>query len=254
MERQRHACGDRPQVLLTFDAPKLLETFGTDAFVSPINRRQCPPKAGATWTEHVDAIWHVACERMAVRNATSNAGRTLVPKHDPRPGASPRGNARCVKSGRFLRRRSIADYARTLRAPLGARDISIELRALASVEHPVVAHDAHNTMTDRANARERTDVERLCRPAVKPRGEECQLPPYRCWRRYHGRAMRGGVDRAPEYPRKFPKAGPPLGEISVSAANLASPISVSSSRCSISFNPLEALSRRRSRPREGDSP
>jgi len=51
MERQRHACGDRPQVLLTFDAPKLLETFGTDAFVSPINSgnaRRKPARRGSS--------------------------------------------------------------------------------------------------------------------------------------------------------------------------------------------------------------
>jgi hypothetical protein len=37
MERQRIACGSRPQALLTFDAQALLRDFGTDAFVSPIN-------------------------------------------------------------------------------------------------------------------------------------------------------------------------------------------------------------------------
>ncbi|MEP9380053.1 hypothetical protein ABLE91_25300 [Aquabacter sp. CN5-332] len=37
VERQRRACGDRPQVLLTFDAASLLDQFGAEAFVSPIN-------------------------------------------------------------------------------------------------------------------------------------------------------------------------------------------------------------------------
>jgi len=49
MERQRHACGDRPQVLLMFDAFTLLEKFGTDAFVSPINSgnaRRKPARRG----------------------------------------------------------------------------------------------------------------------------------------------------------------------------------------------------------------
>lgn len=49
MERQRHACGDRPQVLLTFDASTLLEKFGPDAFVSPINSgnaRRKPARRG----------------------------------------------------------------------------------------------------------------------------------------------------------------------------------------------------------------
>jgi hypothetical protein len=37
MERQRRACGDRPQVVLTFDADALLDRFVAEAFVSPIN-------------------------------------------------------------------------------------------------------------------------------------------------------------------------------------------------------------------------
>jgi hypothetical protein len=37
MIRQRLACGDRPQVLLTFDASSLLSRFGMETFVSPIN-------------------------------------------------------------------------------------------------------------------------------------------------------------------------------------------------------------------------
>lgn len=37
MERQRRACGSRPQFVLTFDAAALLDRFGMEAFVSPIN-------------------------------------------------------------------------------------------------------------------------------------------------------------------------------------------------------------------------
>jgi hypothetical protein len=37
MERQRKACGDRPQVLLTYDGAALLDRFGSAAFISPIN-------------------------------------------------------------------------------------------------------------------------------------------------------------------------------------------------------------------------
>ena len=37
MERQRRACGNRPQALITFDGAALLERFGAEAFVSPIN-------------------------------------------------------------------------------------------------------------------------------------------------------------------------------------------------------------------------
>ena len=37
MERQRRACGNRPQALLTFDSEALLHSFGASAFVSPIN-------------------------------------------------------------------------------------------------------------------------------------------------------------------------------------------------------------------------
>lgn len=49
MERQRHACGDRPQVVLTFDGGALLDRFGHDAFVSPINSgnaRRKPARRG----------------------------------------------------------------------------------------------------------------------------------------------------------------------------------------------------------------
>lgn len=52
MERQRRACGDRPQVLLTFDAASLLDQFDADAFVSPINsgnaRRRPAPRGRGT--------------------------------------------------------------------------------------------------------------------------------------------------------------------------------------------------------------
>ncbi|WP_412177345.1 DUF7002 family protein [Mesorhizobium sp. YC-39] len=61
IERQRRACGDRPQALLTFDASSLLGRFGAEAFVSPINsgnarRRPAPRGRGTlmpygTWLE-----------------------------------------------------------------------------------------------------------------------------------------------------------------------------------------------------------
>jgi hypothetical protein len=37
MDRQRQACGGRPQALFTFDGAALLDRFGGDAFMSPIN-------------------------------------------------------------------------------------------------------------------------------------------------------------------------------------------------------------------------
>ena len=37
MVRQRGACGNRPQLLLTFDGLALLDRFGIDAFLSPVN-------------------------------------------------------------------------------------------------------------------------------------------------------------------------------------------------------------------------
>lgn len=49
MERQRHACEGRPQVILGFDAAALFESFGHDAFVSPINSgnaRRKPARRG----------------------------------------------------------------------------------------------------------------------------------------------------------------------------------------------------------------
>jgi hypothetical protein len=61
MDRQRRACGDRPQVILTFDALALFEYFGTHAFLSPINSgnaRRKPARRGrntlvpyATWLQ-----------------------------------------------------------------------------------------------------------------------------------------------------------------------------------------------------------
>jgi hypothetical protein len=37
MDRLRRACGRRPQALITFDGAALLESFGAEAFLSPIN-------------------------------------------------------------------------------------------------------------------------------------------------------------------------------------------------------------------------
>ena len=49
VERQRRACGDRPQVVMTFDADALLADFGGRAFVSPFNvgnARRRPARRG----------------------------------------------------------------------------------------------------------------------------------------------------------------------------------------------------------------
>jgi hypothetical protein len=45
MDRQRRACGSRPQVVLTFDSTTLLEQFQAEAFVSPINSGNARRKA-----------------------------------------------------------------------------------------------------------------------------------------------------------------------------------------------------------------
>jgi hypothetical protein len=45
MERRRRACGSRPQLILTFDAAALLDRFGMEAFVSPINSGNARRKA-----------------------------------------------------------------------------------------------------------------------------------------------------------------------------------------------------------------
>jgi hypothetical protein len=59
MDRQRRACGDRPQVILTFDAVALFEHFGTHAFLSPINsgnaRRKPVPRGRDTLVRY--ATW-----------------------------------------------------------------------------------------------------------------------------------------------------------------------------------------------------
>ncbi len=49
MDRQRKACGTRPQFVLTFDAEALLTSFAAHAFVSPINSgnaRRKPARRG----------------------------------------------------------------------------------------------------------------------------------------------------------------------------------------------------------------
>lgn len=52
LERQRGACGERPQAVLTFDAAALLRQFGDHALVSPINsgnaRRRPAPRGRDT--------------------------------------------------------------------------------------------------------------------------------------------------------------------------------------------------------------
>ena len=54
--RQRRACGDRPQRVLTFDAPALLERLGDHAVVSPINsgnaRRKPAPRGRDTFVAY----------------------------------------------------------------------------------------------------------------------------------------------------------------------------------------------------------
>jgi len=45
MDRQRRACGKRPQVVLTFDGAELLDRFEAEAFVSPINAGNARRKA-----------------------------------------------------------------------------------------------------------------------------------------------------------------------------------------------------------------
>lgn len=62
MERHLQACGGRPQVVLIFDGPALLDRFGSEAFVSPINSgnaRRKPARRGRktllpyhSWLEH----------------------------------------------------------------------------------------------------------------------------------------------------------------------------------------------------------
>lgn len=52
MERQLQACGGRPQVPLIFDGPALLDRFGAEALISPINsgsgRRHPAPRGSDT--------------------------------------------------------------------------------------------------------------------------------------------------------------------------------------------------------------
>jgi hypothetical protein len=58
MERQRQACDGRPQALLTFDAAALLDRFGAEAFMSPINsgnaRRKPAPRGQDTFVPYAN--------------------------------------------------------------------------------------------------------------------------------------------------------------------------------------------------------
>jgi len=62
MTRQRHACGDTPQVLFTFNGIVLLDCFGPDAFVSAINsgnaRRQAARRGRNTFVPYPTWIQH----------------------------------------------------------------------------------------------------------------------------------------------------------------------------------------------------
>lgn len=72
MERHLQACGGRPQVVLIFDGPALLDRFGSEAFVSPINSgnaRRKPARRGrktllpySTW---LDQGWQSGQRRRA---------------------------------------------------------------------------------------------------------------------------------------------------------------------------------------------
>jgi hypothetical protein len=55
MDRQRQACGGRPQALLTFDGAALLDRFGAEAFMSPINSGNA-----ARCRDHHSRIWQAA--------------------------------------------------------------------------------------------------------------------------------------------------------------------------------------------------
>jgi hypothetical protein len=58
MDRQRQACVGRPQALLTFDGAALLDRFGAEAFLSPINsgnaRRRPALRGRGTLVPYVD--------------------------------------------------------------------------------------------------------------------------------------------------------------------------------------------------------
>jgi hypothetical protein len=61
MDRQRQACGDRRQALITFDGAVLLERFGSEAFLSPINsgnaRRKAAPRGRRTLVPY--EVWRL---------------------------------------------------------------------------------------------------------------------------------------------------------------------------------------------------
>jgi hypothetical protein len=83
LERKRRACGERPQVLLTFDAVSLLEQFGAAAIVSPINsgnaRRRPAPRGRRTLMPYetwLEVGWRV---RKRHRTPVELLFRTTIP-------------------------------------------------------------------------------------------------------------------------------------------------------------------------------
>jgi uncharacterized protein DUF7002 len=87
MERQRRACGDRPQVVLTFDADALLDRFAAEAFVSPINSGNARRKAARRGRTTFRPYAKLAAGGLADRPAHTSSGRISAPLHRPRRGA-----------------------------------------------------------------------------------------------------------------------------------------------------------------------
>ena len=85
MKRQRRACGDRPQVVLTFDADALLDRFAAEAFVSPINSGNARRKAARA--RDFSSIRNLAAGGLADGPTHTSSGRISAPLHGPCRGA-----------------------------------------------------------------------------------------------------------------------------------------------------------------------
>ena len=129
---------------------------------------------------------------------------TVVPRHDQRLGMPARH-----------RRRGL--------------DLGIVSRTLASIEHAVVADDAHDSMAEAG---------RGGRAESPPRAGHATTQGARaflhcgCWQKRRTRSGPPDVDRPTSQSGSAAAVTPDSGWTSVSVTNFARPISVSSSRCS----------------------
>ena len=89
MERQKNACGDRPQVVLTFDGAALLNDFAPSAYVSPINSGNARRKPARRGRETFVALRKMVRVGLGETATVSQSCRSTVRKRYPDTGTVP---------------------------------------------------------------------------------------------------------------------------------------------------------------------